>query len=89
MIHKETKEKTDLENTLAFLFENRLIILEQSNNPIPEILKSGIVDNKYQIAGLSQDAEVRRFEFKLKSKILFLGVDTQRISPNLDKNFLF
>ena len=89
MIHKETKEKTDLENTLAFLFENRLIILEQSNNPIPEILKSGIVDNKYQIAGLSQAAEVRRFEFKLKSKILFLGVDTQRISPNLDKNFLF
>ena len=89
LIHKETKEKIDLENTLAFLFENRLIILEQSNNPIPEILKSGIVDNKYQIAGLSQDAEVRRFEFKLKSKILFLGVDTHRISPNLDKNFLF
>ena len=89
LIHKETKEKLDLENTLAFLNENRLIILESSRNKIPEDLKRGIVDNVYQIMGLCQDGEVRGFEFKSPSNIIFVGVDTKNISSNIDKSFLF
>ncbi|WP_438832151.1 hypothetical protein [Streptococcus pluranimalium] len=89
LIRKDTKEKIDLENTLAFLYDNKLVVLEQDNKKISESLKKGIVENYYQIAGLCQDGQVRAFESKSKSKIIFLGVDTHRISPNLDKNFLF
>ena len=42
LINKETKEKTDLENTLAFLNEDRLIVLESSKNKISEHFKKGM-----------------------------------------------
>lgn len=85
---KETGEKIDLENTLAFLVEDKLVILESSENKISERLKKGIIDNIYQIAGLCQDGEVRGFEFKSPSNIIFVGVDTKNISSNIDKSFL-
>ncbi|AVM71711.1 hypothetical protein CO204_06455 [Streptococcus mutans] len=89
LINKKTNEKIDLENTLAFLNEDRLIVLESSKNKIPEHLKKGIIDNTYQIAGLCQDGEVRGFEFKSQRNIIFVGVDTESISPNITKTFLF
>lgn len=39
--------------------------------------------------GLCQDGEVRGFEFKSPSNIIFVGVDTKNISSNIDKSFLF
>ncbi|UYI02264.1 hypothetical protein [Streptococcus thermophilus] len=89
LINKEAKEKIDLKNTLAFLNEDRLIVLEPSQNKISDYLKKGIIDNTYQIAGLCQDGEVRKFEFKSQSNIIFVGVDTKSISPNITKTFLF
>lgn len=89
LINKEAKEKIDLKNTLAFLNEDRLIVLEPSQNKISDHLKKGIIDNTYQIAGLCQDGEVRGFEFKSQSNIIFVGVDTKNISPNITKTFLF
>lgn len=89
LINKEAKEKIDLKNTLAFLNEDRLIVLEPSQNKISDYLKKGIIDNTYQIAGLCQDGEVRGFEFKSQSNIIFVGVDTKGISPNITKTFLF
>lgn len=74
---------------MAFLNEDRLIVLEPSQNKISEHLKKGIIDNTYQIAGLCQDGEVRGFEFKSQSNIIFVGVDTKSISPNITKTFLF
>lgn len=89
LINKETKEKTDLENTLAFLNEDRLIVLESSKNKISEHFKKGIIDNTYQIMGLCQDGKVRGFEFKSQRNIIFVGVDTESISPNITKTFPF
>ena len=89
LINKEAKEKIDLKNTLAFLNEDRLIVLEPSQNKISDHLKKGIIDNTYQIVGLCQDGEVRGFEFKSQSNIIFVGVDTKSISPNITKTFLF
>ena len=89
LINKEAKEKIDLKNTLAFLNEDRLIVLEPSQNKISDHLKKGIIDNTYQIAGLCQDGEVRGFEFKSQSNIIFVGVDTKSISPNTTKTFPF
>ena len=89
LIHKETKEKIDLENSLAFLSEDKLIVLEPYENRIPERLKEGIIDNAYQIVGLCQDGEVRGFEFKSQTNIIFARIDTKSISPNITKNFLF
>ena len=89
LINKEAKEKIDLKNTLAFLNEDKLIVLEPSQNKISDHLKKGIIDNTYQIAGLCQDGEVRGFEFKSQSNIIFVGVDTKSISPNITKTFVF
>ncbi|MDY2963511.1 hypothetical protein [Streptococcus dysgalactiae] len=89
LIHRDTKEKIDLENTLVFLYENKLVVLEQNNKKISESLKEGIVENYYQIAGLGQDGEVRLFEFKTKGDVIFVGVKADNISPNIDKSFIF
>lgn len=89
LINKETKEKIYIENTLAFLNEDRLIILESVKNKILEHLKNEIINNTYQIAGICQDGEVRVFEFKSQRSIVFVGVDTGSVSPNLTKPFLF
>ncbi|HFI0782042.1 TPA: hypothetical protein ACGO1J_002129 [Streptococcus suis] len=89
LIHRVTKEKINLENTLAFLHEDKLIILEQNNKQIPNYLKEGIIENHYQIAGLNQDGEVRCFEFKAKGNVVFVGVGVDEVSPNRSKIFLF
>ena len=89
LINKVTKENIHIKNTLAFLNEDKLIILESVKNKISEHLKNEIINNTYQIAGICQDGEVRAFEFKLQRSIVFVGVDTTSISPNLTKTFLF
>lgn len=89
LIHKETGEKIDLRNTLAFLNEDRLVILESNVNGIPEKLKKGIISNEYQIVGLWKDGEIRGFSFKSQSNIVFIKVDTKNISPNINEICLF
>ncbi len=86
LIHKDTKEEIDLENTIALLNENNLIILESNISNIPEHIKVGIKNSLYRIAGLCQDGRVRVFEFRTECNIVFMGVDSEGISPNINKS---
>lgn len=88
LIHKDTKLEFDLENTIALLNENNLIILESNTNNIPNYIKDEIKNSNYKVAGLCQDGRIRVFEYRTDANIEFIGVDTEGVSPNINKSFL-
>lgn len=84
LIHKQTKVEFDLENTVAFLSENNLVILESATHSISNHIKEEIKNSVHQVAGLCQDGVVRVFEYRTDGNVEFIGVDTENISPNIN-----
>lgn len=85
LIDKDSGSSTSLVNSIAFLSENNLIICVPDVNNLSDEIKEKLKNNDYQIAGLCQDGKIRVFEFKSSSKIEFIGIETDSISPNFSK----